>query len=61
MLQKSFITTTHLETADKLISAGFKLMSKSGTVYTFLNQPPKNFSFNEVDKKNIAFTNILSM
>jgi hypothetical protein len=61
MSQKSFITTTHRETADKLISAGFKLMSRSGTVYTFLNQPPKNFSFEEVDKYNIAYTNILVM
>lgn len=61
MLQKKFITTTYQETADKLISAGFKLISHNGNVYTFLNQPPKNFSFDNIDKKKVAYTNILCM
>ena len=58
---KNFITTTDKETADKLISAGFQLASTSGNAYTFLNQLPKNFTFDEVDKKKMAYTNILSM
>jgi hypothetical protein len=59
--KKNFITTTEAETANKLMLGGFKLMSKSGNVYTFLNQPPKTFSFESVDSKKIAYTNILSM
>lgn len=58
---KNFIKTTDKETADKLISAGFQLVSQSGSVYTFLNQAPKNFIFDEVDKKKMAYTNILNM
>lgn len=59
--KQNFITTTDKETADKLILAGFQLISQSGSAYTFLNQLPKNFSFDEVDKKKMAYTNILSM
>ena len=59
--KQNFITTTDEETADKLISAGFQLVATSGNVYTFLNQLPRNFTFDEVDKKKMAYTNILSM
>ena len=59
--KQNFIMTTDKETADKLISAGFQLVSHSGNAYTFLNQLPKNFNFNEVDKNKMAYTNILSM
>ena len=58
---KNFIKTTDKETADKLISAGFQLVSHSGNAYTFLNQPPKNFTFDEVDKKKMAYTNTLNI
>ena len=58
---KNLIKTTDKETADKLISAGFQLVSTHSNVYTFLNQIPKNFSFEEVDKTKMAYTNILSM
>lgn len=59
--KQNFITTTDKETADKLISSGFQLVSQSGSAFTFLNQLPKNFSFEEVDKTKMAYTNILSM
>ena len=59
--KQNFITTTDKETADKLISVGFQLMSHSSGVYTFLNQAPTNFSFDEVDKKNMVYTNMLSL
>jgi uncharacterized protein YaiI (UPF0178 family) len=59
--KQNFIKTLDVAIADKLISAGFQLVSQSGNVYTFLNQPPKNFTFDSVDKKKIAYTNILSM
>lgn len=58
--KQNFIKTTDKETADKLISAGFQLVSQNGT-YTFLNQLPKNFNFNEVDTTKVAYSNILSM
>lgn len=59
--KQNFITTTDKETADKLISAGFQLVSQSNGIHTFLNQAPINFNFDEVDKKKMAYTNILSM
>jgi hypothetical protein len=59
--KQNFITTTDKETADKLMSAGFQLISTSGSGYTFLNQLPNSFNFDEVDKKKMAYTNILSM
>ena len=59
--EKNFITTTDKETADKLISFGFQLVSQSGNTYTFLNHTSINFSFNEIDKKKMVYTNILSL
>lgn len=59
--KQNFITTTDKETADKLMSVGFQLVSQSGSVYTFLNQLPKNFSFDEVDKTKMAYTNSLNI
>jgi hypothetical protein len=58
---KLFIKTTDKETAEKLIEEGMPLVSQDNNVYTFLNQPPQNFSFDEIDEKNIAYTNILSL
>jgi hypothetical protein len=58
---KAFIKTTDKSTADTLIAAGFKLLTHTGNVYTFVNQPPKNFNFDAVDKKMIVYDNILSL
>lgn len=59
--EKKFIKTTDKETADKLIFAGFQLVSQSDSVYTFLNQAPNNFSFDATDKKKVAYTNTLNI
>ena len=59
--KQNFITTTDKGTADKLISAGFQLVSQNSNTYTFLNQIPRNFNFDEVDEKKVVYTNILSM
>ena len=59
--KQNFIKTTDKETADKLIFAGFQLVSQSGSTYTFLNQLPKNFTFDKIDKKKMAYTNILNI
>ena len=60
-MKQTFIKTTDKDTADKLLLCGFQLVSHSGNVYTFLNQQPKNFALDEVDKKKCAYSNILSM
>jgi hypothetical protein len=58
---KQFIKTTDKSTADKLITSGFNLVSQVGNLYIFLNQTPKNFDFNVIDKTKIAYDNILSL
>lgn len=58
---KKFIKTTDKTTADKLITSGFKLVSQVGNIYTFLNEIPKNFNFDAIDKRMIVYDNILSL
>lgn len=60
-MEKKFIKTTDAETARQLISAGFNLVSHVGQIYTFINSIPKNFNFDEIDKKKIVYDNILSL
>jgi hypothetical protein len=60
-MKQNFIKTTDKETADKLITCGFQLVSNMGNVYTFVNQPPKNFSFEEVDKKKYTYSNMINL
>ena len=59
--KKNFIMTSDKRVADKLVSAGFQLVSQNDNFYTFLNQPPKHFSFDDVDKTKIAYTNIFTV
>ena len=59
--EKKFIMTSDKDTTDKLISAGFQLVSRDNGVCTFLNLLPKNFSFDEIDKKKMAYTNTLNI
>lgn len=58
---KQFIKTTDKLTADKLRTSGFNLVSQVGNLYIFLNQTPKNFNFDVIDKKMIVYDNILSL
>lgn len=60
-LNKKFVVTLDKATADKLIGVGFKLISHQGAAYTFLNQPPKNFNFEQFDSKQVHYTNMLSI
>lgn len=60
-MNKNFIKTTDKTTADKLTANGFKLISSAGNIYTFINQVPKNFNFDMIDKKMIVYDNILSL
>lgn len=59
--KQKFIMAMDKPTANKLIAAGFKLISQNGGNYTFLNQPPKNFNFEHFDGAKIHYTNMLSI
>nr|DAZ24598.1 MAG TPA: hypothetical protein [Caudoviricetes sp.]DAZ84035.1 MAG TPA: hypothetical protein [Caudoviricetes sp.] len=61
MNNQKFIVTKDKATAEFFIASGIKLVSQIGDTYTFLNQPPKHFSFRETDKGKYCFSNILSM
>ena len=58
---KKFIKTTDVETANKLTTLGFKLVSQIGNVHTFLNETPKNMTFESVDQTKIAYDDKLSL
>lgn len=59
--KQNFIKTIDKETADKLITCGFQLISQVGNVYTFLNGTPKGFCFDGIDQQKIMYDNILSL
>ena len=56
----NFIVTTDKETADKLISEGFKLVTEINGKFTFKNKT-NTMVFDKIDTKKIAYTNILSL
>ena len=60
-MDKKFIKTTDTETADKLTTLGFRLVSHIGSVYTFLNETPQNLNFEAVDQTMIVYDNKLSL
>lgn len=60
-MNKKFIIVQDDSTAYKLMANGFQLVSKLNNTYTFMNQVPQHFSFDEVDKSKLAYTNILSI
>ena len=60
-MNKKFIIVQDEVTANKLVTSGFQLVSKVNNTYTFMNQVPQHFNFDEVDKSKLAYTNILSI
>lgn len=60
-MEKKFIKTTDVETANKLLAFNFTLVSHIGSVYTFLNEVPHKLAFESVDKTKIVYDNILSL
>lgn len=60
-MNKKFIIVQDEATAQKLITSGFQIVSKINNTYTFMNQVPQHFSFDEVDVSKLAYTNILSI
>ena len=61
MKDSKFMIVQDKSTADKLKAAGFQLISDTNGLCIFVNMPPRNFSFDEVDLVKIGFTNILSI
>ena len=60
-MDKKFIIVQDEATANKLVASGCQIVSKVNNTYTFMNQVPQHFSFDEVDKSKLAYTNILSI
>ena len=60
-MNKKFIIVQDEATAKKLIASGFRLVFQLNNTYTFMNQVPQNFTFDEIDKSKLAYTNILSL
>ena len=60
-MSKKFIIVQDESTANKLISSGFQLVTQVNGTYTFMNQVPQHFNFDEVDKSKLAYTDILSI
>ena len=60
MKDTKFIIVKDEDTANKLISNGFKMISKTNDVYTFMNIIPQHFKFDEINIKKLAYTNSLS-
>ena len=59
MKDTKFIIVQDEIIANKLISSGFKMVSKSNDVYTFMNAIPQHFNFEEIDIKKLVYTNRL--
>ena len=61
MNDKKFIVTKDECVANKMLAYKFKLVSAISGVYTFINQSPEKFSFDESDVKKVHFTNNLHL
>ena len=60
MKDAKFIIVQDVDTANKLLSAGFQLVTQINNVYTFMNAVPKHFKFENIDIKKLAYTNMLA-
>ena len=60
MKDAKFIVVQDMNTANKLLSAGFQLVTQVNNTYTFINVIPKHFKFENIDIKKLAYTNMLT-
>ena len=60
-MKQNFIKTTDFETASKLEKLGFQKVDNTNGTYTFLNTGKIQFSDNNIDKKKIQYSNMLSI
>lgn len=56
-MKYNFLKTSDIETKNRLLEAGFKLVSQEGNVFTFINDHSLTFE----DKYKIQYSNILSV
>lgn len=59
--QKKFIIVQDETIANKLILSGFQVVSHINNTYTFMNQTPKHFNFDEIDVKKLVYSNMLTI
>lgn len=59
--KQKFLVTTSQAVANQLVGRGVKMISNVNGTYVFINELPKNFSFDSIDTSLIAYTNILSI
>lgn len=59
-MKQNFIKTSDYETAKILISIGFQKIDEQNGIYTFLNSEKMQFS-NDIDKRKIQYSNMLSI
>lgn len=55
-MKYNFVKTSDVGTKDKLLAAGFTLVSQDGNVFTFLNDARMTF-----DNKTMQYSNMLSI
>ena len=60
MKDAKFIVVQDSNMANRLISAGFQLVSQINNTYTFMNAIPKHFKFENIDIKKLVYTNVLT-
>lgn len=60
MNDAKFIIVQDKDVANQLIANGFSLVSSMNDTYTFMNMIPKHFSFENIDVKKLAYTNMLT-
>lgn len=60
-MKQNFIKTTDFETATKLEKLGFQKVGNTNDIYTFLNTRTIQFSNDDIDKKKIQYSNMLSI
>lgn len=60
MKATKFIIVQDEETANKLISSGFQMVSKAHGIYTFMNMIPQHFNFDEINIKKLVYTDRLT-
>lgn len=60
MTDAKFIVVQDTNIANKLISAGFQLVTHVNNTYTFVNVVPNHFNFDNINIKKLAYTNMLA-
>lgn len=60
-MKQNFIKTTDVSTAEKLFSLGFQRIDITNGIYTFLNSGKIQFSNDDIDKRKIQYSNMLSI